>query len=343
MSWSTPVEIAEAIAGYLAAVVSRAFIAPTGAFAATSLLTAFLIATAFLLLRRRSGRAVRPAVLLRALLPRRWWRTASARADIGLAAFNIFLFGLLLGWAVLSGQAISRGLGAGLSTMLGAPEPVPLPEWLAMTVVTIALFLAYELGYWIDHYLAHRIPFLWEFHKVHHAAETLSPLTNARVHPVDTIVFYNITAIVMGLVGGLTYWLLGRKVPEITLLGINAIAFLFGYLTNHLQHSHMWIPFTGWLGRLLVSPAHHQIHHSTNPIHFDKNLGSSLAVFDWVFGTLHIPSRDRERLTFGIEPQAVSPHTVQGAMVQPFRNALATVLPADRTPTSRGTALPTSG
>ena len=50
---------------------------------------------------------------------------------------------------------------------------------------TIAiLFLAYELGYWLNHYLSHRIAFLWEFHKVHHSATVLTPLTNFRVHPI---------------------------------------------------------------------------------------------------------------------------------------------------------------
>ena len=54
----------------------------------------------------------------------------------------------------------------------------------------------------------------------------------------------------------------------------------------HLQHSHMWIAFRGMLGRIFVSPAHHQVHHSDNPKHFDKNFGSCLALWDWMFGTL---------------------------------------------------------
>ena len=53
----------------------------------------------------------------------------------------------------------------------------------------------------------------------------------------------------------------------------------------------MWIPFTGLAGRILQSPAHHQIHHSDNPAHWDKNLGFALAVWDWAFGTLYIPER----------------------------------------------------
>ena len=43
---------------------------------------------------------------------------------------------------------------------------------------------------------------LWDFHKVHHTAEVLSPLTNFRMHPVDSVVFGNILAIFLGVTGG---------------------------------------------------------------------------------------------------------------------------------------------
>jgi sterol desaturase/sphingolipid hydroxylase (fatty acid hydroxylase superfamily) len=62
---------------------------------------------------------------------------------------------------------------------------------------------------------------------------------------------------------------------------------------------HMWIAFTGVVGRLLQSPAHQQIHHSADPAHFDKNLGFALALWDWAFGTLAIPSKTREPIVFG--------------------------------------------
>jgi hypothetical protein len=51
-------------------------------------------------------------------------------------------------------------------------------------------------------------------------------------------------------------------------------------------------------------------------------MGSVLAVFDWLFGTLHIPSKEREKLTFGVKPHASEgahdPHTLKGAVINPF-------------------------
>ena len=77
---------------------------------------------------------------------------------------------------------------------------------------------------------------------------------------------------------------------------ILTMAFLLTY--GHLRHSNMWIAFTGIAGRILQSPAHHQLHHSANPAHFDKNLGFALALWDWAFGTLAIPAKTREPIVF---------------------------------------------
>ena len=91
--------------------------------------------------------------------------------------------------------------------------------------------------------------------------------------------------------------------------------FLLTY--GHLRHSHMWIAFTGLAGRILQSPAHHQIHHSTNPAHFDKNLGFALAVWDWAFGTLAIPARTREPIVFGVGDEGAPFRSTLSALVAP--------------------------
>ena len=91
--------------------------------------------------------------------------------------------------------------------------------------------------------------------------------------------------------------------------------FLITY--GHLRHSHMWIPFTGVAGRILQSPAHHQLHHSVNPAHYGKNLGFALAVWDWAFGTLAIPSKTREPIVFGVRDEAPPFRSALGALVTP--------------------------
>ncbi|HEY2357621.1 MAG TPA: hypothetical protein VGH86_09230, partial [Phenylobacterium sp.] len=82
--------------------------------------------------------------------------------------------------------------------------------------------------------------------------------------------------------------------------------------------------------------------HSTDPRHFNCNLGSCLSIWDWAFSTLHVPGRDREALSFGAElaEGAASPHSTTGVLLAPFADASKHLFPAPAAPelesTSRG-------
>jgi len=311
--------LAERVVRFLVGNFSGLFLSIGSSFSIASLLSALCIAITFLLLSRRPGKKdVKYKVMRRALFPG-WLRRASFRADVWFLLFNLFASAVLFGWTVISAQFISDTVAVVLADIFGVLPKTGLNDFTSRVIVTVSLFLAYEFAYWIDHYLSHRIPLLWEFHKVHHTAEVLSPLTNFRVHPVDSVVFYNILGIIVGTTGGaLSYLQLGSP---FAVGGANVIFVAFLFITAHLQHSHVWIAVTGPLGRVILSPAHHQIHHSDNPIHFDKNFGSCLSLWDWLFGTLYVPERKRERLTFGIGTRARTHHTAMGCLVMPFVRA----------------------
>jgi len=302
--------------------LGEAFLAPGSHVSLASLLSALVIAFLVLAARRyRKGRRIRLRPLIRALFPKRIVLSRSSFADFGYFYFNLFVFGIVFGWALLSYEAVSGAVIDLLVAVFGPVQPTLLPVFVSRAVITVMLFLAYELGYWLNHYLSHRIPFLWEFHKVHHSATVLTPLTNFRVHPVYMCIFTNMLAVFIGLANGLGDYLLGQSAPQYGLSETNIILVFFIYLYVHLQHTQLWISFTGWLGRLLMSPAHHQIHHSRDPAHFNKNLGSCLALWDWIFGTLYIPAAEREPLDFGVEPDREHAHTVRGELIAPFGRA----------------------
>ena len=193
--------------------------------------------------------------------------------------------------------------------------------------MTLAGYLAYEFGYWLDHYLKHKVPFFWAFHKVHHSADSLSPLTNFRVHPIDSIVFYNIVALLLGSTEALVNHAFGHPTAPFNIWGRNILLLAGAILLTHLQHTHLWLSFTGRIGKLILSPAHHQIHHSMNPAHYDRNFGSTLAVWDLLFGTLYVPSKRREKLSFGVEGLGYDPHTAKGGLLMPLTDAWVEIRP----------------
>lgn len=321
---------------HIVAVYGDALLSINKSFTLITLTIALVIALAFLLLhRRRRIRPVRLKVLFRAVFPRKIIRSASTRADLGFYVLNTLLITSLFGGAVLSAHHISAYISLGLAHVFGAMHPTALGAFWITAISTIVLYVAVEFGYFLDHYLSHKIPFLWEFHKVHHSAEVLTPLTNFRVHPLDTLVFYNITAIVLGVVGGILHWSFGQPAAPFTIFNVNVLVLLWIYTLGELQHSHLWIAFTGTWGKFLISPAHHQIHHSMNPIHFDRNMGNSLAIFDWMFGTLFVPGKTPEKLAFGVDTITNDPNTISESLIMPVGAAFRHLLPKSATETGR--------
>jgi sterol desaturase/sphingolipid hydroxylase (fatty acid hydroxylase superfamily) len=304
---------------------ARLLLAPAGIFTLPEAGFAFGFAVVFLAWRhwRRRGR-FRLAVLGRALAgSRHLVFSRSTRADIFYYLVNTFAISGLIGWGLLSAETVSAILLRLLHGAFGAHAPVTAPDWMLRAGLTLILFLGYEIGYYIDHYAKHKVPFLWAFHQTHHSAEVLTPLTVFRVHPLDTLIFVNVVALTTGIAhGAFVYWA-GRPALIYAVAGANIFVFAGYYLLSQLQHSQFWMPLRGLPGRLLLSPSHHQLHHSTDPAHYNCNLGSLLAVWDWMFGTLVVPPRESPRLRFGVEQPATDPHRLSTLLVDPVVNAVA--------------------
>ena len=323
---------------FIALKLAFVFVSVGSVFSVVSLVCALCIAALLTVrARRRRGRAIKARTVLRALFPRGLFARPSTRADLGFFLFNVMVAGTLTGWAILSSQSVGHWAAAGLSGVLGPAPLVHTPGWLAGTATTVALFLAFEAGYYLDHWLSHHVPALWALHKPHHAAQTLTPITNFRVHPLESLKFLNIVAVTTGTMAGLCAWAF-RDGHEAVVSGRNVIFLGLWLAFGHLQHSNLWITFPGVFGRVLVSPAHHQLHHSSDPNHFGRNLGSFLTVFDWMFGTLRQPARERETLVFGVDGDPARHHSVTGGLIDPIVEAVATLKPKAYRPAASRTA-----
>lgn len=205
---------------------------------------------------------------------------------------------LIFGPLMISSTYIAEGVTVLLEFGIG-PRPVQIPGITGGIIYTIMLFLAFDFGQFISHYLAHRIWFLWEFHKVHHSAQVLVPLTAYRFHPLDDVFTSSTTAIMMGLCKGVFFWWWAVE-PEPFLLWGTDIGLLLFYIAGYnLRHTHMWLPFPVSISHIFMSPAQHQLHHSKAKRHWDKNMGMVLSLWDWMFGTLYVP-KEKEEIHFGL-------------------------------------------
>lgn len=287
----------------LAAYPALRFLNPRESYCLAYLAGGLLFAAGVVLWRRRGRRSVRLPTLARLLGSRALWLHRSTKLDLQLYLMHSVLMLVGYGLFTASGEAWRAGTQAALSALAGPAPVLHAPRWIVGTVTTVAQVLALELGYWALHHAFHRVPALWELHKVHHSAEVMTPLTEWRQHPIEFVAFGNVLSLTNGAVYGAMAWSFGAAAQPFTLFQINILLVLHFATFHHLRHSGVWIAATGWLGRLVHSPAHHQIHHSTDPAHFDTNFGYALSVWDWAFGTLHIPER-RAKIRFGLPDEA---------------------------------------
>lgn len=233
------------------------------------------------------------------LLPAALYRHASTLTDVKLFLANVFFrasgllsIGLLAGlgyWATRTILDAAFGEGGGVIPVVG----------MGLLFLTIAQAIATDLGIYLGHRLVHRIRVLWPFHAVHHSAEVLTPITAYRIHPFDTMISNGLSGIFIGTAGALLTYFIFSGASIIDIGGLNLFYFGFYLLYANFRHSHIWVSFPRWLEHILISPAQHQLHHSVHPAHWDKNYGSILAIWDWMFGTL-VTSGPEKPIRLGI-------------------------------------------
>lgn len=294
-------------------------------FVATYLAAGLTAVALYLMIKRRAHLSLRAAYAL--LLPRKLLRHESTRLDLKL--FFVGLYYLVLQILLVGGTTILSvsGTVAALTRIFGMPPESTGPSYIVTGITMLLVFLAVEFGYWFSHFMMHKIPVLWEFHKVHHSAEVLTPLTEWRQHPLELALFPILMGGAACLVQGPMVWYFGEAAQIIDPMKANLISMAFWYTILHLRHSELPFYATGLLGKIIQAPAHHQVHHSTNPAHFDMNMGYCLSIWDWLFGTLYVPKKG-EKFSFGLGHKDDALETVVGSILAPIGRAAAIVLKA---------------
>lgn len=204
------------------------------------------------------------------------------RKDFWLDAFymffNFFLF-LLIGYNAVSNVAVeffNDGLKSVGIDNLAFFQIQSFPYWSQLLI----LFLVRDFIQYFIHRLLHKIPFLWNFHKVHHSVKEMGFAAHLRYHWMETIVYRSLEYIPLALIG----------------FGIDdfLIVHLFTLAFGHFNHSNISIPL-GFFKYIFNNPQMHIWHHSKKlPNKHGVNFGLTLSIWDYLFKTDYIPSNGRD-------------------------------------------------
>jgi sterol desaturase/sphingolipid hydroxylase (fatty acid hydroxylase superfamily) len=212
--------------------------------------------------------------------PRGWARRIATPAVRTDAAYTVFYVGGVYAFLV-SGPAYRflSGLVATHAPFLRLDLLAGLPAWSQFFVASVVLD---GVLYW-THRAMHRLPWLWVFHSVHHSQREMTALANFRFHLGDVFV-RGLAQFVPGLLLGVPVWV---WLPSVWIQ----------VALDCLAHSGLGWSY-GPLGRLLVSPRFHRLHHAADIIQSTRNFGMTYSFWDRLFGTAD--ARAAEPAAYGV-------------------------------------------
>ena len=203
------------------------------------------------------------------------------RRDFWLDAFymffNFFLFSIFISgfykWMELGFGEI--GIKADSLSLFNTSA---WPAWLQLLV----FFVILDFVQWFTHVLLHRIPALWQFHKVHHSVKEMGFAAHLRYHWMENILYKPLKTLGVMVIGGFE--------PEQAYI-VHFAAITIGHL-NHANVKITWGPLK-YVFNNSVMHLHHHAYHLPKGSH-GVNYGISLSIWDYLFGTAHIPNQDGE-------------------------------------------------
>ncbi len=171
-----------------------------------------------------------------------------------------------------------------------------LPHFQKIRLFTINLkwyswiyaYFCFEFASWVYHFGLHRVRFLWCLHAPHHSPTELNLTVNW------------LTFFAEGYYATFVYLVV------LTLFGINPVMFVSIMLISttwgmfaHVSERALKNGQLGILKHLIITPAHHRVHHAKHPLYVDRNFGAVVPLWDWIFGTLQ-PIKEDVRVDYGL-------------------------------------------
>ena len=159
------------------------------------------------------------------------------------------------------------------------------------------LFVLEDFAFYLEHLTDHSSRLFWAVHVTHHSSTEFNLTTGFRssvLQPLYRFLFF------------LPIVFLGFQPMDILLMF--SITQIYGILV----HTQFVRKMPKWFEAVFVSPSHHRVHHASNVLYLDKNMGMVLIIWDKLFGTFQ---REEESVPvkFGITKMPGDPyHPVRG-------------------------------
>jgi len=149
-------------------------------------------------------------------------------------------------------------------------------------------YIIWEFGHFIYHYLAHKVRLFWCLHSTHHAPQTMN-LSISYAHFFLEAPYADVI-----------------RTTVCILLGVNSpLLFLIMFIDGtwggfiHIGENLIKNGRLGFLGKYILTPSHHRVHHAKNPLYMDTNFCNLLNIWDKVFHTYQ-PQEHSIPIEYGI-------------------------------------------
>jgi sterol desaturase/sphingolipid hydroxylase (fatty acid hydroxylase superfamily) len=159
----------------------------------------------------------------------------------------------------------------------------------------VLLFLAEDIAYYVLHCADHYIRVFWATHVTHHSSEKFNltvAIRSSVFQPYYRFIFY----------------------LPLAFLGFEALDIVFMYAACQVYgfwvHTETIGKLPAWFEYIFVTPSHHRVHHGSNTIYLDKNMGMALIIWDRLFGTFQEELND-EPVKFGLTTNVGSYHPLK--------------------------------
>ena len=169
------------------------------------------------------------------------------------------------------------------------------------------LFILEDLAFYIEHRIDHYCRLFWAVHLTHHSSEEFNLTTGFRssvLQPVYRFVYF---------------------IP-IALMGFHPLDIVFMYSITQtygiLVHTQYINKMPRWFEAIFVTPAHHRVHHASNIVYLDKNMGMCLIIWDRLFGTFQ-DELPNEPVKYGLTKPLNNPHNPFSHIVHEWKELAA--------------------